>query len=81
MESCVKRADVIFMEGRHREAVRMYLDLAREGDADAAFNYGFCRLFGLGCERDFAEAKSFFTFAMARVPEAEYNLAVMYLQT
>ena len=79
MEFGVKRADVIFMEGRHSEAVKMYLALAKEGDADAAFNYGFCRLFGLGCERDPAEARSFFSFAVARVPEAEYNLSVMYM--
>lgn len=79
MEFGVKRADVIFMEGRHSEAVKIYRELAGDGDADAAFNYGFCCLFGLGCRRNLDEARSFFTFSMARVPEAEYNLAVMYM--
>jgi hypothetical protein len=60
MEYNVKQANVIFMEGRHSAAVEIYRELAKGGDSEAAFNYAFCRLFGLGCPIDESEAKSYF---------------------
>ena len=79
MDCDVKTAKVVFMEGRHSAAVAMFRALASEGDAEAAFHYAFCRLFGLGCQVDESEAKSFFVFASGYYPEAFYNLSVMYM--
>lgn len=75
----VKTANVLFMDGRYGEAVKMYFDGAGDGDAECAHNYAYCLLYGIGTERDPAKAKSYFVFASGRVPEASYNLAVMYL--
>ena len=77
MDLNVKQVNVIFMEGRHSAAVEMYRELAAEGDAEAAFNYAFCRLFGLGCSVDESEARSFFVFASGFIPDAFYNLSIM----
>ena len=67
------------MEGNYAEAASMYLAGAESGDAECAHNYAYCLLYGMGVERDAALAKSFFVFASGRIPEASYNLAVMYL--
>ena len=75
----VKTANVLFLDGRENEAAQMYLEGAKEGDAECAYNYAYCLFWGRGTERDVKAAKSFFTFAKEKVPEAAYNLAVMYL--
>ena len=75
----VKTANVLFLDGRIEEALSMYLDGAKEGDAECAHNYAFCLLRGIGTERDAERAKSFFVFASSTLGEALYNLAVMYL--
>ncbi|MBQ8302182.1 MAG: sel1 repeat family protein [Clostridia bacterium] len=73
-------ADVAFMEGDFERAAEMYLDGARDGDAGAAFNYGYCLWRGKGVEYDPKEAKSFFAFARDYGNgEACYNLAMLYL--
>ena len=46
-------ADVAFMEGDYETAAQMYLDGARDGDATASFNYGYCLINGLGAPRAF----------------------------
>ena len=73
-------ADVAFMQGDYETAATMYLDGARNGDAQASFNYGYCLLCGLGTPYDPKEAKSFFAFARdLEGGEACYNLAMLYL--
>ena len=77
--SDVKKAKVIFLEGRHSEAAALFSELARDGDAEAAFDYAFCLEFGLGVAEDQSAAASFYRFAVEIIPEASYNLAVMHL--
>lgn len=73
-------ADVAFMEGDFETAANMYLEGAREGDALASFNYGYCLLRGMGAPYDPKEAKSFFAFARdLEGGEACYNIAMLYL--
>lgn len=73
-------ADVKFLKGEHSAAAKMYLEGARDGDAQAAFNYGYCLWRGLGVQYDPYEAKSFFSFARdVGEGEASYNLAMLYL--
>lgn len=76
----IKTSNVLFLDGKYEQAANAYYEAALEGDAEAAFNYGYCKLFGIGTERDEREAKSFFTYAK-ELPggEAAYNLAVMHL--
>ena len=73
-------ADVKFIEGDYVSAASMYLEGARDGDAGASFNYGYCLLLGLGVDKNPTEAKSFFAFARD-LPggEACYNIAMQYL--
>ena len=40
----VKRANVLFMDGKLEEAFNMYRICAENGDAEAAFDLGFCFL-------------------------------------
>ena len=75
----VKRAKVLFMEGEHEAALKMLYALAADGDAEAAFDYAFCRRYGFGAPVDLAVARSFFNFAKGHVPDASYNLALMYM--
>ena len=73
-------ADVAFMEGDFETAAQMYLEGARDGDALASFNYGYCLWRGLGAPYDPREAKSFFAFARdLEGGEACYNIAMLYL--
>ena len=73
-------ADVAFIEGKYEAAAKMYLEGAREGDALASFNYGYCLWRGIGVEKDVLEAKSFFAFAREMEGgEACYNLAMIYM--
>ena len=74
------KADVAFLNSEYEAAADMYLEGAREGDALASFNYGYCLLKGLGRSYDPKEAKTYFSFAKNLEGGAsEYNLAVMYL--
>ncbi len=72
-------AKVLFLDREYERAAAMFYEGATEGNAEAAFNYGYCLANGYGVERDLSEAKSFYTFAAGIVGEAAYNLAVMYL--
>ena len=73
-------ADLAFMEGDYEVAAQMYLEGAREGDALASFNYGYCLWRGIGAPYDPKEAKSFFAFARdLEGGEACYNIAMLYL--
>ena len=73
-------ADVKFINGEYESAAAMYLEGARDGDALASFNYGYCLLLGLGVEKNPTEAKSFFAFARdMEGGEACYNMAMQYL--
>lgn len=74
-----KRAKVLFMDGEHGRALKMFYDAAAEGDAEAAFDYAFCRQFGFGAPVDLRAARSFYNFAKERIPDANYNLAVMHM--
>lgn len=73
-------AKVAYMRGEYTRAAEMFRECARDGDAEAAFNYGYCLLHGMGTERDPSEAKSYFVFAQELDGgEAAYNLASMYI--
>lgn len=74
-----KRGKVLFLDGSYTEALELLYDAAADGDAEAAFDYAYCHHFGYGTERDMKKARSFYSFARERVPDASYNLAVMYL--
>lgn len=76
----IKRAHVLFMDGKYAEAAAIYREGAEEGDLECAFNYGYCLYHGYGVMQSREEAKSFFVFA-SRLDggDACYNLAVMYL--
>lgn len=74
------QANALYVEGRYEEATNAYLEGARDGDADAAFNYAYCLRYGIGVPQDLSRAKSFFSFAREGDDgEAFYNLAVMYI--
>ena len=73
-------ADVAFMQGDTEIAAQMFLEGARDGDALASFNYGYCLWRGIGAPYDPKEAKSFFAFARdLEGGEACYNIAMLYL--
>ncbi len=75
-----EEAKVVFMNGEHARAAEMFREGARDGSIEAAFNYGYCLLHGIGVEKDEREAKSFFAFSSELSGgEASYNLAVMYI--
>ena len=75
----VKTANVLFLDGKYNEAALMYSEGASEGDAECAFNYGYCLYKGIGVEQNKELAKSYFVFSSEIIPEASYNLSVMYL--
>ena len=76
----ILRANVLFLDGDHSGAAALYCEGAKMGDAEAAFNYGYCLLHGYGVPQDPKEAKSFFVYSSGLDGgEACYNLAVMYL--
>ncbi len=72
-------ADCKYINGEYEAAAEMFLEGARDGDAQAAFNYAHCLLYGKGVNKDPTEAKSFFAFARD-LPggAASYNLAMLY---
>ena len=73
-------ADLAYMKGDYEAAAQMYLEGARDGDALASFNYGYCLWRGRGVAYDPKEAKSFFAFARdLEGGEACYNIAMLYL--
>ncbi len=69
----------LFINGQYEEAFSAFSSLAAEGDPLSAFHAGWCLLNGLGTPINAGEAKSYFVFASGKIPEANYNLAVMYL--
>ena len=75
----VKTGKVLFIEKRYKEAAELFLEKAREGDPEAAFDYAFCLQFGFGVRKNEKEAASFYRFAQEKIGEASYNLAVMYM--
>ena len=75
------KADVCFLQNEYEAAARMYLEGARDGDIQAAFNYGYMLWRGLGVDYNPAEAKSFFAFARdIEGGEACYNIAILYMR-
>ena len=73
-------AKVIYMRGEYERAAELFHEGARDGDVTAAFAYGYCLLYGIGVPCDYAQAKSYFSFARElEGGEAAYNLAVMYM--
>lgn len=74
-------ADAHFLRGEYETAAKMFHEGARDGSADAAFNYAYCLYHGYGVEQNFAEAKSFFSYARdLEGGEACYNLAMLYME-
>ena len=75
------KANAAYLRGDYAAAAQMYLDGARDGIADAAFNYGYCLYRGIGVACDMHEAKSFFSFARdVDGGDAEYNLGMLYMR-
>lgn len=72
-------AKVLFLDKEYERAAEMFYEGATLGNAEAAFDYGYCLMHGYGVEKDLSAARSFYTFASHVVGEAAYNLAVMYL--
>ena len=73
-------ADVKYLEGDYATAASMYLEGARDGDAQASFNYAYCLWRGRGVDYDPASAKSYFAFARdVGEGESSYNLAMLYM--
>ena len=68
-------ANTAFDEGRYREAVEQYLEMARAGDAAAALRLGWIFHHGLGIERDDDQAKRWYEeSAAAGSVDAKYYL-------
>lgn len=75
------RADVAYITGKYEKFASLCLEGAREGSDIAAFNYGYCLYKGIGVEKNYEEAKSFFSFARELEGGAAcYNLAIMYME-
>ena len=73
-------ARVVYIRGDYEKAAELFHEGARDGDALAAFCYGYSLLCGIGVEQNFYEAKSYFSFALElEGGEAAYNLAIMYM--
>ena len=75
----VKTGVVLYLDGNYEAAAQHFYEGAREGDAEAAFHYGYMLHKGIGVAKDPKEAKRFFSYAVGFIGEAAYNLAVMYL--
>ncbi len=75
----VKTAKVLFLDGKHTEACNMFYKCSRDGDAEAAFHYGYCLQYGYGTEKNPVLARRFYNYAKELIGEANYNLAIMYL--
>ena len=74
-------ADVAFLKGKYEEFAALCYEGAREGSDIAAFNYAYCLYKGIGVQKNYTEAKSFFTFARElEGGDACYNLAIMYME-
>lgn len=74
-------ADVAYINGEYKRFARLCHEGAREGSDIAAFNYGYCLYKGIGVEKNYSEAKSFFTFARELEGGAAcYNLAIMHME-
>ena len=75
------RADAAYLRGEYKAFAKMCHEGAREGSEIAAFNYGYCLYRGIGVEKNYSEAKSFFTYARdLEGGEACYNLAIMHME-
>lgn len=78
--SLVQKGCLRFLSGDQKGAAEMFLEAAKEGDAEAAFDYAFCLQNGYGVETDLSGAKTFYGFARD-LPggDACYNLAMLYM--
>lgn len=69
-----------YMHGEYELAAQGFREAARDGDMDAAFNYGYCLWHGIGVGYDPAEAKSFFSYARELAGgDSCYNIAMLYM--
>ena len=59
MNTDILTAKTLFLKAEYKQAAEIFHELARSGDAEAAFDYGFCLWQGLGVPYDPTEAKSF----------------------
>ena len=70
-------AKVAYMRGEYEKAAELFREGAREGDAMASFAYGYCLLYGIGVKCNYAEAKSFFSFADSSLSSARSILSLL----
>ena len=74
-------ADATYLRGKYKEFASLCYEGARDGSDIAAFNYGYCLYKGIGVDKNYEEAKSFFSFARELAGgEACYNLAIMHME-
>jgi hypothetical protein len=68
-------------KGTYKAAYKVFLELAKQGDARAQYNLGFMYYEGLGVSKDSKEAFKWFRHAAEqRQGRAQHSLGVMYLQ-
>ena len=73
-------AQRLYMRGEYELAAEAFREAARDGDMDAAFNYGYCLWHGIGVDYDPAEAKSFFSYSRELAGgDSCYNIAMLYM--
>ncbi len=69
----------LFDQGKYKEASKLWLPLAKQGDPVAQNYIGIIHYLGLGRDRNHKEAMQWFEkSAVSGYADAEYNLGVMY---
>lgn len=70
-----------YQAGRYQEAYRIWLPLAKKGDANAQFNLGLLYRNGRGVKQDDREALIWFSRAAEQgMLDAQYNTGLMYME-
>jgi TPR repeat protein len=81
LAACTESNDpkVLFDAGNYEESFPLWAALANKGDSFAQNYVGIHYYLGLGIGRNYKEAKEWFEkSAIQGLPDAQYNLAVMY---
>jgi hypothetical protein len=68
-------------KGTYKAAYKVFLELAKQGDARAQYNLGFMYYEGLGVSKDSKEAFKWFRLAAYQgYADAQFYLGMMYLE-
>ena len=77
LEKNLKNAEVLFQNGQHDEAVKLFQSLADEGFATAQYILGVCYCNGVGLPKDDVKASELFLKAAGQGnADAQYELGV-----